>query len=91
MLHEMLNGKRAFQGDDVAETLAAVIRGEPDWSTLPRDVPPALASMLKRCIVKDRRERISDAAAVLFVLRESASAGAASGVPGSRGHTVSMA
>ena len=75
VLYEMLTGKRAFEGDDVAETLAAVIRGEPDWSKLPEDLPSSIASMLKRCIVKDRRERISDAAAILFVLRESAAAG----------------
>ena len=74
VLYEMLTGKRAFEGDDVAETLAAVIRGEPDWSKLPKDLPSPIASMLKRCIVKDRRERISDAAAILFVLRESAAA-----------------
>ena len=81
VLYEMLTGKRAFQGDDVAETLAAVIRGEPDWTALPRNVPSSVAAMLKRCVVKDRRERISDAAAVLFVLRESASIGVASGIP----------
>jgi serine/threonine-protein kinase len=71
VFYEMLTGKRAFEGDDVAETLAAVIRGEPDWSTLPRHLSPSIAAVLRRCIVKDRRERISDAAAVLFVLRES--------------------
>jgi eukaryotic-like serine/threonine-protein kinase len=81
LLYEMLTGKRAFEGDDVADTLAAVIRGEPDWSALPRHVPPAIIALLKRCVVKDRRERISDAAAVLFVLREPASVGASIGLP----------
>jgi len=71
VLYEMLTGRRAFEGDDVAETLAAVIRGEPDWSALPGDLPTALAAALKRCVVKDRRERIGDIAAVLFALRES--------------------
>ena len=31
VLYEMLSGVRAFSGQDVSETLAAVIRGEPDW------------------------------------------------------------
>jgi serine/threonine-protein kinase len=81
VVYEMLSARRAFDGDDVAETLAAVIRGEPDWSALPGNVPPAIAAVLKRCIVKDRRERISDAAAVLFVLRESSGIG---------GHSLSV-
>jgi serine/threonine-protein kinase len=71
VLYEMLTGRRAFDGDDVAETLAAVIRGEPDWSALPAELPTALLAALKRCVVKDRRERIGDLAAVLFALRES--------------------
>jgi hypothetical protein len=33
----MLTGKRAFEGDDISDTLAAVLRGEPDWNALPAD------------------------------------------------------
>jgi serine/threonine-protein kinase len=88
VLYEMLTARRAFDGDDVAETLAAVIRGEPDWSALPAELPAALLAALKRCVVKDRRERIGDIAAVLFALRESSagiqvtrSSGIAQGTP----------
>src|SRR5262249_40865189 len=42
VLYEMLAGKPAFDGDGVAEILASVIRGEPDWSALPADTPHAL-------------------------------------------------
>jgi serine/threonine-protein kinase len=70
-LYEMLTARRAFAGDDIAETLAAVIRAEPDWEALPPLPAPVLA-LLKRCLVKDRRERISDIAAALFALREAA-------------------
>ena len=38
-LYEMLTGKRAFGGEDVSDTLAAVLRGEPDWSALPAELP----------------------------------------------------
>ena len=61
-LYEMLTARRAFAGDDIAETLAAVIRAEPDWQALP-PLPAAVLALLKRCLVKDRRERISDIAA----------------------------
>ena len=37
VLFEMLTGKRAFEGEDVSDTLAAVLRGEPDWNALPAD------------------------------------------------------
>src|SRR5213593_3685539 len=39
VLYEMLTGKRAFEGEDVTDTLAAVLRGEPDWAAIPPDVP----------------------------------------------------
>ena len=39
VLFEMLTGKRAFDGEDVSDTLAAIIKGEPDWSALPASTP----------------------------------------------------
>ena len=35
VLYEMLTGQRAFEGENVTDTLAAVLRAEPDWSALP--------------------------------------------------------
>ena len=40
VLYEVLTAKRAFDGEDVSDTLGAVLRGEPDWSALPADTPP---------------------------------------------------
>src|SRR4030095_15562205 len=39
VLYEMLTGKRAFEGEDISDTLAAILRAEPDWNVLPEDVP----------------------------------------------------
>ena len=39
VLYEMLTGKRAFAGEDVSDTLAAVLKGDPPWSALPSDLP----------------------------------------------------
>ena len=36
VVYEMLTGLRLFAGDTVGDTLAAVIRAEPDWKPLPR-------------------------------------------------------
>jgi serine/threonine protein kinase len=37
LVYEMLTGRRAFGGDQVTDTIAAVLRGEPDWAVLPAD------------------------------------------------------
>ena len=42
VLYEMLTAKRAFDGEDVSDTLAAVLRSEPAWGALPDDLPPAI-------------------------------------------------
>ena len=70
VLYEMLTGQRAFKGEDVADTLAVVLRGEPDFSLLPPDTPQALRSLARACLRKNRAERIGDVAAALFVLRQ---------------------
>ena len=58
----MLTAKRAFPGVAVADTLAAVMRGEPDWTALPAGTPPALRTLLRRCLEKDRARRLADIA-----------------------------
>jgi serine/threonine protein kinase len=54
VLYEMLTGTRAFPGDDVAETLAAVIKSEPVWTTAPQ----RLRRLLQVCLEKDPRRRL---------------------------------
>ena len=68
VLYEMLTGHRPFDGEDMTEVLGAVVRLEPNWEALPSDVPPAIRALMQRCLVKDRRKRIADIAAALFVL-----------------------
>jgi serine/threonine protein kinase len=48
VLYEMLIAKRAFEGEDVSDTLATVLKAEPDWDPLPSDVPPAIAALIRR-------------------------------------------
>src|SRR5262245_24383117 len=40
VLFEMLTGRRAFEGEDVSDTLASVLKSEPDCNALPADVAP---------------------------------------------------
>ena len=71
VVYEMLTGKRAFDGEDVSDTLALVLRGEPDWGALPPDVPAPIRKLIKGCLERDRRQRVGDIAAARFVLRDS--------------------
>jgi hypothetical protein len=62
VLYEMLTARRAFHGTAVADTLGAVMRGEPDWSALPAATPPEIRKLLRRCLEKDRGQRLADIA-----------------------------
>ena len=73
VLYEMLTGHKAFEGEDVSETLAAILRSEPDWTKIPADLPPTLKVLLQRCLIKDRTERLADMSVVRFLLSDSAS------------------
>src|SRR5712692_263791 len=70
VLFEMLTGRRAFEGEDVTETIAAIVRGEPDWTALPADVPEQIRLLIRRCLEKDRRARVSDIAVARFLITE---------------------
>ena len=67
VLYEMLAGRRPFDGEDSTDVLGAVVRLEPAWEALPANVPAPVRTLLMQCLVKDRRRRIGDIAAALFV------------------------
>ncbi len=82
VLYEMLTGKRTFGSDDMTDTIAAVVRAEPDWSALPAGTPAAIRKLLRRALTKDRRERLSDAAVARLEIDEAlAEPAAEDGVP----------
>jgi Tol biopolymer transport system component len=60
VLFEMLTGRRAFEGEDVAEILGTVLKIEPDWTRLPADVPPPVRRLLRLCLEKNAKNRRSD-------------------------------
>jgi len=70
VLYEMLAGKKAFEGEDVTDIIAAVVRGDPDWNALPADTPEHIRTLIKRCLVKDRKQRIADIAVALYIMNE---------------------
>ncbi len=80
VLYEMLAGRRAFEGEDLSDTLAAVLRGDPDWTALPAGLPDYVRDVVRQCLTKDQKARIPDPAVVRYLLRPSAIA-ATPGVP----------
>jgi eukaryotic-like serine/threonine-protein kinase len=58
VLYEMLAGKTLFEGATVSDTLAAVLRADIEWGRLPSNVPPALRTLLRRCLQRDPKQRL---------------------------------
>ena len=78
-LYEMLTGRRPFEGDDLSDTLASVLKSEPDWAALPREIPAHIRVLIQRCLAKDRRQRLADISVALFLVAEAASLAPATG------------
>ena len=70
VLFEMLSGAPPFAREEQSETLAAILRDEPDWTALPADVPPAIHKLLRRCLRKDPRQRLADIADARFAIED---------------------
>jgi eukaryotic-like serine/threonine-protein kinase len=77
ILYECLTDKRVFEGETVAETLAAILKGEPDWQALPSATPPNIRFVLSRCLEKNISQRFRDAADVRIEIEEARSTGEA--------------
>ncbi len=76
VLFEMLARRRAFEGESVTDTIAAVVKSTPEWSALPPDVPPHVVTLIRRCLEKDRKLRIGDMAVARFILTHGSDLGA---------------
>jgi Tol biopolymer transport system component len=64
VLYEMVTGRRAFGGEDISETIASILRSEPDWTGVPAAITPLLVS----CLQKDPRHRLRDIGDVALAL-----------------------
>jgi serine/threonine-protein kinase len=70
VLYETLARKKAFQGETLVDTLAAVVRSDPDWDALPAETPPRLSALIRRCLRKKLRERAQHAGDLRIELNE---------------------
>ena len=74
VLMEMLTGRRPFGGETISHMLAAVLKDEPDWTTLPPDTPTSIRRLLRRCLEKDQKRRLDSAAAARFEIDDALTA-----------------
>ncbi len=70
VLFEMLTGRQVFKGETVSHVIAAVLKDEPEWSALPPDTPASIHRLLRRCLEKDRKRRLADAADVRLEIED---------------------
>ena len=77
LLFEMLTGERLFAGETVSDTLASVLKNEPEWTRLPAATPPSVLRLLHRCLERDARRRLQAIGEARIALEESASPEAA--------------
>ena len=77
VLYEMLTGKRLFEGEDLTETLASVVKERPDLS----DVPAKVRRLIERCLEKDPKKRLRDIGDMELAARRTAPPAAASAAP----------
>ena len=70
VLYEMLTGRALFAGETISDTVAAVLKQEPDWQALPADTPAGIRSLLRRCLKKDPVDRLHDIADARIEIQE---------------------
>ncbi len=58
VLFEMITGRRAFDGDEVSDVLASVLKSDPQWTALPAAAPAALRRLIRRCLEREPKRRL---------------------------------
>ena len=79
VLYEMLSGRKAFGGESLSDSLAAILKSDPEWAALPEDTPTGVRRLLRRCLARDPRRRLHDIADARLEIED---AGAESPVAG---------
>jgi hypothetical protein len=77
----MLAGQRAFGGDTVSDTIAAILEREPEWERLPPATPTKVSDLLRRCLRKDPHQRLHDIADARIEIDDAMAGGTDTAVP----------
>jgi serine/threonine protein kinase len=74
VLYEMLTARAVFAGETISEIFAGVLKEEPDWALLPSSTPAPIRRLLRRCLEKDRKERLQHIGDARLEISEAGSA-----------------
>ncbi len=75
IIFELLTGKRLFEGETASDTLAAVLRAEPEWSLLPVAEAPGLCRLVERCLERNPKQRLRDIGEARIFLQDPGASG----------------
>jgi len=70
VLYECLTGRVLFGGETVSDSLAAILRKEPNWNRLPAETPSNVRTLLRRCLTRDPDRRLHSASDARIELQE---------------------
>lgn len=60
IFYELLTARRSFAGATPQDTLAAILERAPEWEALPKEIPPNMHALLRRCLHKHPYRRLQD-------------------------------
>jgi Tol biopolymer transport system component len=81
VIYEMLSGRPCFPGAEMQDVLAAVLRQPIDWTALPPDTPASVRRLLRRCLERERSERLGDMSAARLDIKDARAADEAAEKP----------
>ena len=84
VLYEMLTGRPPFQGETIGEIFAGILKAEPEWAALPNELPGPIRGLLRRCLMKDRRDRLQAIGEARIVIDTPSEEATVSAKPSSR-------
>src|SRR6516165_2417582 len=70
VLYEMLTRRHPFVAETVSDTLAGVLKTDPDWKALPPETPASIRRLLRRCLERDRKRRLPDIGVAVLEIDE---------------------
>jgi serine/threonine protein kinase/Tol biopolymer transport system component len=70
VFYEILTGQQLFKRETTSDMVAGILKQEPDWTALPRDLPVRIQELLRRCLNKDPNKRLHDIADARIDLEE---------------------
>ncbi|MHC4121836.1 MAG: serine/threonine-protein kinase, partial [Planctomycetota bacterium] len=72
VLYEMLTGMVLFKGETASDTLANILKTEPNFQPLPESTPANIRVLLRHCLEKEPHRRLRDMGDIAITLEDTA-------------------